>query len=224
LGQPPPARLDSARSAADAALIPRFRKASSRGLWPGVAFECPYQNGLHIWEDNYLAEIVDPDSGEAVPEGETGELVLTTLQREAMPLLRYRTGDLTAITTSPCPCGRTHRRISRIKGRTDDMMIVRGVNIFPRQVEEILMRIPEVATNYLISLDRRNGLDVMTVEVELRKDVSRRDHESLEAFQRKIQRELKNEILVTPVVELVDQGTLPAGQGKARRVVDRRQI
>ncbi len=104
------------------------------------------------------------------------------------------------------------------------MMIVRGVNIFPRQVEEILMRIPEVATNYLISLDRRNGLDVMTVEVELRKDVSRRDHESLEAFQRKIQRELKNEILVTPVVELVDQGTLPAGQGKARRVVDRRQI
>ncbi len=136
---------------------------------PGVAFECPYQNGLHLWEDNYLVEIADPQAGEAVGDGEPGELVLTTLQREAMPLLRYRTGDLTAIIPNPCPCGGTHRRISRLKGRADDMLIVRGVNIFPRQVEDVLMRTPEVGTNYLIQLDREEGLDVMTIKVELKK-------------------------------------------------------
>lgn len=191
---------------------------------PGVAFECPRQDGLHIWEDHYLVEVVDPHTGEPLPAGETGELVLTTLQREAMPLLRYRTGDLTSLIDEPCPCGRTHRRISRMKGRADDMMIVRGVNVFPRQVEEVLMRIPEVGTNYLIHLERKDGLDVMTVKVELSKGEPLEGGESLIALQKRIQDEMKREIQVTPIVKLLQQGTLPAVEGKARRVVDERQI
>ena len=191
---------------------------------PGVAFECPQQNGLHVWEDNYFVEIIDPHTGHPVPRGHTGELVLTTLQREAMPLLRYRTGDLTSIVDSPCPCGRTHTRISRMKGRADDMLIVRGVNIFPRQVEEVLMGLPEVGTNYLILLDRKDGLDVMTVKVELQKGDYLEGGEALNLLQRRIEHELKREILVTPVVKLVQRGTLPPSEGKARRVEDRRQI
>ncbi len=191
---------------------------------PGVAFECPEQNGLHLWEDNYLLEIIDPQTGEPLPDGEEGELVLTTLQREAMPLLRYRTGDLTRVLEGPCPCGRTHRRIARIKGRSDDMMIVRGVNIFPRQVENVLMGIPEVGTNYLIRLTREEGLDVMAVEVELQKGECLDSGESLITLRKRIQHDLKREILVTPVVKLVQQGALPPSQGKARRVADQRQI
>lgn len=191
---------------------------------PGVAFECPRQDGLHIWEDHYLVEIVDPRTGDPLPPGETGELVLTTLQREAMPLLRYRTGDLTSLIEEPCGCGRTHRRIARMKGRADDMMIVRGVNIFPRQVEEVLMRTPEVGTNYLIHLERKDGLDVMTLKVELAKGECLEGGESLIAAQKRIQEEMKREILVTPIVKLLQQGTLPPVEGKARRVVDERQI
>jgi phenylacetate-CoA ligase len=141
-----------------------------------------------------------------------------------MPLLRYRTGDLTRVLEDPCPCGRTHRRIARIKGRSDDMMIVRGVNIFPRQVENVLMRIPEVGTNYIIRLTREEGLDLMTVEVELQTGECLDSGESLSALRKKIQNDLKREILVTPVVKLVQQGTLPPSQGKARRVADERQI
>ena len=131
---------------------------------PGVAFECQEKNGMHLWEDAFLLEVIDPQSGEPVADGEPGELVLTTLHREAMPLLRYRTRDITAVMPTPCPCGRTHRRISRITGRADDMLVVRGVNIYPQQIERILMGIPELGRNYQIHL---HGLDEMVVKVEL---------------------------------------------------------
>ena len=134
---------------------------------PGVAFECPEQNGLHIWEDYYIVEIVDPDTLEPVPEGETGELVLTTINREAMPLLRYRTRDLTRILPGDCPCGRHHKRLDRMKGRSDDMMILKGVNIFPIQIENILMQFKELGNEYLITLTNLEANDEMTVEVEL---------------------------------------------------------
>ena len=134
---------------------------------PGVAFECPEQNGLHIWEDYYIVEIVDPVTLEPVPEGEVGELVLTTINREAMPLLRYRTRDLTRILPGDCPCGRHHKRLDRMKGRSDDMMILKGVNIFPIQIENILLQFKELGNEYLITLTNLDANDEMTVEVEL---------------------------------------------------------
>ena len=189
---------------------------------PGVAFECPEQNGLHIWEDSYFVEVINPKTLEPVADGEIGELVLTTLTREAMPLIRYRTRDLTSITSEPCPCGRTHRRIARIKGRSDDMFIIKGVNVFPMQVEAVLMSISEVGTNYQIELDTVDDIDVMTVNVEMRDDVFLGDVKSLTALQQKIANALKSEVLFTPKVKLVEPDSIPEAQGKAVRVIDRR--
>ena len=188
---------------------------------PGVAFECKRQDGMHLWEDNYIVEIVDPDTLEPVPDGEYGEMVLTTLDRTMMPILRYRTRDLTRIIPEQCPCGRTHRRIDRIKGRTDDMFIIKGVNVFPMQVEKILAQFDGLGSNYLIKLDTVDDNDIMTVEVELDQmmsDVYPELHEMTKA----IQRALKDEILLTPKVRLVKKGTIPATEGKAVRVVDLR--
>ena len=188
---------------------------------PGVAFECPEQNGLHIWEDYYIVEIVDPQTLEPVPDGEVGELVLTTINREAMPLLRYRTRDLTRILPGECPCGRHHKRLDRMKGRSDDMMILKGVNIFPMQVEKILVQFPELGSNYLITLETVNNQDEMIVEVEL-SDLSTDNYIELEKIRRDIIRQLKDEILVTPKVKLVKKGSLPQSEGKAVRVKDLR--
>lgn len=188
---------------------------------PGVAFECQEQNGMHFWEDCYLVEIIDPETGEPVPEGEIGELVLTTLDREMMPLIRYRTRDLTRILPGKCPCGRTHLRIDRIKGRSDDMFIIKGVNIFPMQVEKILVQFPELGSNYLITLETVNNQDEMIVEVEL-SDLSTDNYIELEKIRRDIIRQLKDEILVTPKVKLVKKGSLPQSEGKAVRVKDLR--
>jgi phenylacetate-CoA ligase len=189
---------------------------------PGVAFECPEQNGMHIWEDYYIVEIVNPDTLEPVPDGEVGELVLTTLKREAMPLLRYRTRDLTSFMPGECPCGRTHRRISRIKGRSDDMMIVKGVNIFPIQIERILMNFKELGMNYLITIDTVGNNDEMLVEVELG-DLHTDDFTKLQSLTKEITRQLKDEILLTPKVKLVEKGSLPVSEGKAVRVKDLRK-
>lgn len=189
---------------------------------PGVAFECPARNGLHIWEDAYLVEIVDPATLEPVPDGMLGELVLTTLDREGMPLLRYRTKDLTRILPGDCPCGRVHRRLDRIQGRSDDMFIIKGVNIFPVQVEQVLMSIPEVGSNYRIVLDRENNIDTMTVQVEVTDRIFVEDMRHLQRIQNKITRELKSELLVTPRVELVEPQSLPRNDGKAVRLVDHR--
>ena len=189
---------------------------------PGVAFECQEQNGLHIWEDYYIVEIIDPETLEPVPEGEVGELVLTTINREAMPLLRYRTRDLTRILPGECPCGRHHARLDRMKGRSDDMIILKGVNIFPIQIETILMQFKELTSNYLITLETRDTNDEMIVEVELDK-LFTDDYTRLQVLTREITRLLKDEILVTPLVKLVPKGTLPQSDGKAVRVKDLRK-
>ena len=188
---------------------------------PGVAFECPEQNGLHIWEDYYIVEIVDPQTLEPVPDGEVGELVLTTINREAMPLLRYRTRDLTRILPGECPCGRHHKRLDRMKGRNDDMMILKGVNIFPIQIENILMQFRELGTDYLITLTNLEANDEMTVEVELNEFTD--DYGFLQRLTKEITRQLKDEILITPRVKLVPKGSLPKQEGKAVRVKDLRK-
>lgn len=190
---------------------------------PGVGFECKEQNGLHFWEDYYIVEIVDPETLEPVPDGEIGELVLTSIRREAMPLLRYRTRDLTRVLGRSCPCGRNHVRIDRMKGRSDDMMVLKGVNIFPIQIEKILMQFPELANNYLITLTTDSDNDNMTVEVEL-EELFTDDYTRLQQLTKTIQRALKDEILLTPYVKLVPKGTLPVSDGKAVRVVDKRTV
>ncbi len=190
---------------------------------PGMAFECPEQNGMHIWEDNYIVEIIDPVTLKPVPEGEEGELVTTTLLREGMPILRFRTKDLTRIIPGPCPCGRTHRRIERIKGRTDDMMIIKGVNIFPIQIEKRLMEIPGVGNNFIIILDRADYNEQMTVKVEVKKEFFGGNLQQLETLRRRIVEELKSDILITPRVDLVEPDSLPRGEGKAVRVIDNRK-
>lgn len=190
---------------------------------PGVGFECKEQNGLHFWEDYYIVEIVDPVTLEPVPDGEIGELVLTTLNREAMPLLRYRTRDLTRVLGRTCPCGRNHVRLDRMRGRSDDMMVLRGVNIFPIQIEKILMQFKELASNYLITLTTDEDNDNMTVEVEL-KELFTDDYQRLLSLEKEIKRCLKDEILLTPHVKLVPKGTLPVSEGKAVRVVDKRKV
>jgi phenylacetate-CoA ligase len=188
---------------------------------PGVAFECEGKEGMHLWEDNFLLEIINPDTGEPVPDGEKGEIVLTSLCREGMPILRYRTRDLTAVIPEACSCGRTHRRINRIFGRTDDMFIVKGVNIFPQQIESILMSVKGVAQNYQIILE---SLDHMTVQVEIERDLFDGNVTHLVKLQNQITDRLKNEILVKPKVELHESGTLPVFEGKAKRVIDNRTL
>ncbi|MCD6354899.1 MAG: phenylacetate--CoA ligase [Prolixibacteraceae bacterium] len=190
---------------------------------PGVAFECTYQNGLHIWEDAYVVEIVNPDTLEPVPDGEYGELVMTTLDRQSMPLIRYRTRDITRIIPGECECGRTHRRIDRITGRSDDMFIIKGCNVFPMQIERVLMKIPEVGSNYLITLETRNDLDEMVVEVEVKSDWFRGDIRRLDKMTKMITRQIRDEVLAKPIVKLVEAGSIPKSDGKAIRVVDNRK-
>jgi phenylacetate-CoA ligase len=189
---------------------------------PGVAFECPEQAGMHIWEDAYLVEILDPETLQPVPEGQVGELVMTTLNRRGMPLIRYRTRDLTRFLPGRCACGREHRRIDRITGRADDMIILKGVNIYPMQIERVLMAIPEVGQNYVIVLETRDYMDQMRVKVEIKDEYFVEDMRVLRGLEQKIARLLRDEILVTPKVELVEHKSLPRNQGKAERVMDRR--
>ncbi len=189
---------------------------------PGVAFECTYQDGLHIWEDAFLIEIVNPDTLEPVPDGEYGELVMTTLDREAMPIIRYRTRDITRIIPGECKCGRVHRRIDRIVGRSDDMFIIKGCNVFPMQIEGVLLKIPEVNTNYLINLETINGIDEMVVNVEVNKEWFTGDIRKLDLLTKQITTKIRDEVLAKPIVKLVEPGTIPQTDGKAVRVKDKR--
>jgi len=189
---------------------------------PGVAFECQRKDGLHIWEDGYIAEIVNPDTLEPVKEGETGELVLTILCREATPILRYRTRDLTSFYTEPCGCGRTHRKLHRITGRSDDMLIINGVNVFPSQIEEVIMSMKEVGNNYLIVVEKEGVLDRMTVKTEVSSDIFMDDARPLNALKEKIKETLQASISISPRVELHESGSLPVSEGKAVRVQDTR--
>ena len=188
---------------------------------PGVAFECTEQNGLHIWEDAYIVEIIDPITLQPVADGETGELVMTTLDRQAMPVIRYRTRDLTRFLPGHCPCGRSHRRLDRISGRSDDMFIVKGCNIFPMQVEGVLMKLPEVGDDYRIMLETIEDQDEMIVEVEVKREWFNGDIAFLDRLQKRLAHLIRDEVLVRPLIKLVEPGSIPKAEGKAVRVFDR---
>ena len=189
---------------------------------PGVAFECVYKTDLHLWEDAYIVEIINPKTGELVPDGKEGEVILTNLIRHAMPLMRYRTRDLAFLHKESCPCKRTHRRLSRILGRTDDMLIINGVNIFPSQIEEVIMKIPEVGTNYQICVEKQGALDRLIVKEELYSKIFMGEAKQIDNLKAKIADELKASITLKPAVELHEPGVLPVFEGKAVRVVDSR--
>ncbi|MCQ2973638.1 MAG: phenylacetate--CoA ligase [Bacteroidales bacterium] len=189
---------------------------------PGVAFECPEQNGMHVWEDSYIVEIVDPTTLEPVADGEVGEMVITSIDRTGMPLIRYRSRDLTRFITGECPCGRTHRRLDRFRGRTDDMLILKGVNIFPMQIEKILMEYKQLSTDFLITLQTNADNDEMIVEVEIN-ELPSDSYQELEKLNKAVTRALKDEILITPKVKFVAKGSLPRSEGKAVRVKDLRK-
>ena len=188
---------------------------------PGVAFECPERDGLHIWHDCYLVEIIDPVSGETLSEGERGELVVTPLVKEAMPLIRYRTGDVTMLMEDGCLCGRG-KKIARLAGRSDDMLIIRGINVFPSQIEHVLLRIPEVGNQFMVYIDRINHLDEMTVEVEINRSHFSGELADLAKIQKKVVKELHDTLELRTTVKLVEPGSLPRFEGKAKRVIDRR--
>ncbi|MCD6111431.1 MAG: phenylacetate--CoA ligase [Thermoplasmata archaeon] len=189
---------------------------------PGVAVECPEHNGLHIWSDEFLVEVIDPETGEVLGEGEEGELVFTMLTREAMPLLRYRTRDLTRVTWEECSCGRYHPRILRIKGRSDDMLIVGGVNVFPSQVEDVLMGIEELGEQYQIIVDR-DILDRLYVKVEVSPKVYGKAGYDEKKLKEKVESSLQAALTLRARVELLPPGTLPRTEGKAKRVIDLRK-
>ncbi len=192
-------------------------------MGPGVAIEChEAKNGLHIWEDHFLPEIIDPETGNLVPEGEKGELVITTITKEGIPLVRYRTRDITSITYDPCVCGRTHARIARMSGRSDDMLIIRGVNIFPSQIESVLMKIEKVEPHYLLIVDRKDNLDTLEVQVEVDEQLFSDEVKHLQALAQAIEKEIKDMLGVTCKVRLVEPKTILRSEGKAKRVIDKR--
>ncbi|MBQ7393330.1 MAG: phenylacetate--CoA ligase [Lentisphaeria bacterium] len=192
-------------------------------IGPGVAIECPEQNGLHVFEDLFYPEIIDPDTGEALPDGEFGELVLTTLDKEAMPMIRYRTRDLTRIIAEPCACGRTLRRIDRIGSRSDDMFIIRGVNVFPSQIEAALLSVEGTTPNYQIILYTERGMDNVEVDVEITEEMFSDDVAGLEKLQRKLAHAVESLVGIRIAVKLVAAHTIARSEGKARRVIDRRE-
>ncbi|WP_440956506.1 phenylacetate--CoA ligase family protein [Methanosarcina sp. Mfa9] len=186
--------------------------------------ECKDQCGIHIWADKFLVEILDPETGEPVPDGETGELVITTLTKEALPLIRYKVLDLTRKLSEPCKCGRTHPRITRITGRVDDMLIIRGINVFPGQVESVLMKIPEVGNHFMIIVDRAGELDVMKVQIEMHESAFSDRMSDMMALEKKIASALKAVLNLAVQVELVEHGFLPRSEGKSKKVIDNRKI
>lgn len=192
-------------------------------MGPGVAVECLEQNGLHIAEDHFYCEIINPETGEVLPDGEWGELVITTLDREASPVVRYRTRDITRIIPGECACGRTHRRIDRLHGRTDDMLVIRGVNVFPSQIEDVMREFPQVSSWYVIELTRKGSMDVVTLKVEPAADFDFDEIAALERVQRSIQSELKKALAVAVQVRIVEPKSIPRSEGKAKRVIDKRE-
>lgn len=196
----------------------------SETMGPGVACDCEYHKGLHVWEDYYLPEIVDKDTFKHLPDGETGELVITNLQKEGMPLIRYRTKDLTSITHEKCECGRTSARISRFKGRTDDMLIIRGVNVFPSQIETALLEAGGVAPQYQIIVDRVNNLDTLEVLVEMEESSFSDEVKEIEALNKRVSHAIQQMIGLAVKVKLVAPKTIERSMGKAVRVIDNRKL
>lgn len=196
----------------------------SEMLGPGVAFECQEQNGLHIWEDHYLIEILDKDERPCAP-GETGELVITSLTKEAMPLIRYHTGDVTRLLDEKCSCGRTSRKLHRFLGRADDMLIVRGINVFPSQIEDVLMSMPEIGNYFQVVVDRkRHGLDELTIQVEMKDEAFTGELSDLAKIQKRVEDKLKSVLNVRSKIELMEKGSIPRTTGKSKKVVDLRDV
>lgn len=197
----------------------------SEVMGPGVASEClEEQRGLHVFEDYFIPEIIDPETFEVLPPGERGELVFTTLTKEAFPVIRYRTKDLSQLIADPCSCGRTFHRMQRITGRTDDMLIIRGVNVFPSQIEHVLMSIEGVEPHYQIIVDRQGSLDVMEVQVEVSEHIFSDEVKVLEKLGKRIEREIKDLLGTTCRIKLVEPKTIQRSEGKAKRVIDNRKI
>ncbi len=193
-------------------------------LGPGVAIECSEaQNGLHIWEDHFIPEIINPDSGEVLPPGEKGELVITTITKEGIPMIRYRTRDITRLIPEPCICGRTHLRLERMSGRSDDMLIIRGVNVFPSQIESVLVAIDGVEPHYVLIVDREENLDTLEIQVEINEKTFSDEIKVLQDLSVRIRKEIKDLLGITCKVRLVEPKTLARSEGKAKRVVDKRQ-
>jgi len=194
-------------------------------MGPGVAIECiEEKHGLHIWEDHFLPEIINPETGAPVRNGEPGELVITTITKQGIPLIRYRTRDITSISYTPCACGRTHARIARMSGRSDDMLIIRGVNVFPSQIESILVRIERVEPHYVLIVDREGNLDTLEVQVEVDEVLFSDEIKVLQALARRIEKEIKDMLGVTCRVKLVEPKTIQRSEGKAKRVIDNRKL
>jgi phenylacetate-CoA ligase len=189
---------------------------------PGVAQECEHKVGAHIWSDHFYPEIIDPKTGEPVGEGEQGELVFTTLTKEGIPLIRYRTRDLTVLDRSKCSCGRYHPRMMRIRGRSDDMLIIRGVNVFPSQIEHVLMKFPDIGSHYLLVVGKKGPLDTLKVQVEVTKDIISDRVRDMMQLQKSLIAELDDTLGISVDVELVEPGTIPRSEGKAVRIKDER--
>ena len=198
----------------------------SEVLGPGVSGECECQSGMHIWEDNFIAEIIDPDTGEVLPEGATGELVFTSLTKEAFPVIRYRTRDICSLNYEPCACGRTHIRMNKPSGRSDDMLIIRGVNVFPSQIEEVLLKVSgnQVTPNYQIIVDRVNNTDTFDVNVEMSEAFFADDVRSIENLEKTIVEQLRSALGIGVKVHLVNPKSIIRSEGKAKRVIDNRKI
>jgi phenylacetate-CoA ligase len=189
---------------------------------PGVSVECPQHNGLHVWEDHFIIETINSETGETLPEGEEGELVFTPLSKSALPLLRYRTRDISVLNTEWCPCGRTHARMMRVTGRSDDMLIIRGVNVFPSQIEYVIMGFPELATQYQIFIDRPDALDTFGVKVELTDEACKNPQLDINSLRCKIQTKISNVTGLNPDIQIVKCSEIPRTEGKAKHVFDNR--
>lgn len=195
----------------------------SEVIGPGVASECEEKHGLHVFEDHFIPEVINPATGEVLPDGQEGELVFTSVTKKAFPVLRYRTRDLSKLMREPCPCGRTLIRMARITGRTDDMIVVRGTNVFPSQIETVLMEVEETAPHYRLIVDKRGALDELTVEIEVNERIFSDAVRHLEELEHKIQRELEAVLGITAVIKLVEPRSIQRSEGKAQRVIDKRK-
>ena len=194
-------------------------------MGPGVSCECEYQSGMHVWEDHFIPEIIDPDTGEVLPEGEKGELVFTTITKEGFPLIRYRTRDICSLNYQPCKCGRTHVRMNKPQGRTDDMLIIRGVNVFPSQIEEVLLNVGAgITPNYQIIVDRENNTDTFEVDVEMSEELFSDGVKEIVKLERLITEKLKATLGISPKVKLVNPKTIGRSEGKSKRVLDKRKL
>jgi len=193
-------------------------------IGPGVAMECEGKCGLHIFEDHFITEIIDPDTGQPLPYGESGELVLTTITKEALPVIRYRTRDITTLDVEPCLCGRTHVRMKKVTGRNDDMIIIRGVNVFPTQVESVLLEIGETEPHYQLVVTRQGSLDMLEIQVEVSEKMFSDKVKRLEELEKKISSQVESILGISAKVRLVEPKSIPRSEGKAKRVIDKRQI